>query len=124
VKRDMRLYVEDILESIAKIEEYTKGMTEDDFYENTQVQDAVLRRLEVMGEAVKHVPQKMRGKYPEIPWRKIAGMRDVLIHAYFGVNVKRVWEVVRKDVCDVKEEMLKVREDLEKEERSRKHKNE
>ena len=113
MKRDVIVYVEDILECIAKIEEYTEDITESGFYENTQAQDAVLRRLEIIGEAVKHVPQDIRDKYPEIPWKKVAGMRDVLIHAYFGVNVKRVWEVVRKDISDLKNNITKVKEDLE-----------
>lgn len=67
MKRDIRVYIEDILECIGKIEEYTKEITEDDFYENTQIQDAVLRRLEIIGEAVKNIPQEFRDKYPEIP---------------------------------------------------------
>jgi len=71
-----------------------------------------LRRLEIIGEAVKHISKDIRDKYPGIPWKKIAGMRDVLIHAYFGVNVKRVWEVVRKDIVDLKNNITKVREDL------------
>lgn len=74
MKRDVRVYIEDILESITKIEEYMGNLkNEDDFYEDTQIQDAVLRRLEIIGEAVKNVPQDLRDKYPEIPWKKLQG---------------------------------------------------
>jgi len=109
VKRDVEVYIEDIQESISKIEEYTKAVSRDDFLSNTQVQDAVLRRLEIMGEAVKNIPDEFKNRYPEIPWKKIAGMRDVLIHAYFGVNLDRVWKIIEEDIPHLKSEMAKVR---------------
>lgn len=114
MKRDLRVYVEDIPESAARIEEYTKTMTKDEFLRNTQVQDAVVRRLEIMGEAVKNIPEEFRAEYPQIPWKKIAGTRDVLAHEYFGVKLDRIWKIAKEDIPDLKSKMLKMKEDLAK----------
>lgn len=112
MKKEILVYVEDVLESIAKIEEYTKGSLEEEFYDNTELQDAVLRRLEVIGEAVKNIPQEFRDKYPAIPWKKIAGMRDVLIHEYAGVIMERVWNVITGDLPELKSRMLSIKKGL------------
>ncbi len=109
----MKVFLEDILESIEKIEEYTANIDEEDFYENTIIQDAVLRRLEIIGEAVKNIPDDFREKYPDIPWRQIAGMRDVLIHAYFGVNLRRVWKVAVENIPDLKFKIVRILSEME-----------
>ena len=106
MKRNIKLYLQDIWESTLAIEEYIQNLAEDEFYANRQVQDAVIRRLEIIGEAVKNVDDNFRNKYPQIPWKKIAGMRDIIAHEYFGVKLERVWDVVRKDLPNIKQHML------------------
>lgn len=112
MKRDMRLYIQDILESIEAIEEYIQRLSEEEFYINRQVQDAVLRRLEIIGEAVKNIDEDFRSRYRQIPWKKMAGMRDVLIHEYFGVNLKRVWKVANSDLSGLKPTISRIWEQI------------
>jgi uncharacterized protein with HEPN domain len=106
--RDIGLYLKDITESISAIEEYVRVVTEDDFSSNRLVQDAVVRRLEIIGEAVKGIGDDFRGKYPEIPWKKIAGMRDIVAHGYFGVKLERIWDIVRQDLPQLKKQIALV----------------
>lgn len=115
MKRDVRLYLQDMWESILAIEEYTGALAEEDFYSNRQVQDAIVRRLEIIGEAVKNIDENFKNKYSDIPWKKIAGMRDVIAHEYFGVKLERIWEVVKTDVPDLKKRIMKIKETLQEE---------
>ena len=83
--RDFRVYLDDILEAVVKINNYTSGVTKQDFSSDPKTLDAVIRNLEVIGEATKNVPEEIRLKHPEIEWRKIAGRRDILIREYYGI---------------------------------------
>lgn len=107
-KRKPDVYLQDILDSIQQIEEYLDGVNENEFYQNSEKQDAVLRRLEVIGEAVKHLSDEIRDDYKEVPWRKIAGMRDIIIHEYFGVTLSMIWVVTQRDLPDLKSKIKNI----------------
>jgi uncharacterized protein with HEPN domain len=97
MKKDPAIFLQHILESIQTIEEYTKGLSEDAFLEERRTQDAIVRRLEI-GEAVRKLPEETKNLASDAAWRQIIAMRNILIHEYFGVDLKLVWRVVEKDL--------------------------
>ena len=92
--RDSKVYLEDILEAIERILRYTRGLSRETFAADEMTLDAVVRNLEVIGEAVKRLPADVRAREPAVEWQKIAGLRDILIHQYFGIDVQILWDVV------------------------------
>ena len=114
-KRELGDYIQDILEALGEVEDFTTGMQFEDFVEDKKTINAVVRSLEVIGEAAKKMPDSMREKYPEIPWKRMTGMRDKLIHEYFGIDLEIVWEVVTNELPPIKPLIQKVVENIENE---------
>jgi len=101
-----------ILQSIELVERYTDGRTEKDFLQSVELSDRVIRRLEIIGEVVKNLPEDLKADHPKIKWREIAGMRDVLIHRYFEVDLELTWQVVQRDIPELKKVIIQMKEGL------------
>ena len=99
--KDNRIYLLHICDAIGRIESYTKA-GRDAFMADPKTQDAVIRNLEIIGEAAKNIPGKLREDRPEIPWKQMAGMRDRMIHQYFGVDLRLVWDALERDLPEIK----------------------
>jgi uncharacterized protein with HEPN domain len=108
IKNDA-IYIEHVLECIKKIKEFTRGMTKDDFFNNIAIQDAVIRNIEVIGEATKKLSKNMTQKHTDIPWSDMAGMRDKLIHGYFDVDIEVVWNTIIIDLPDLQKLISKLK---------------
>lgn len=105
-------YLNDILESIADIREFVAGMDLDAFIADRKTNKAVIRSLEVIGEAVSKIPDDIRSRYPDIPWQEMTGMRNRLIHEYFGVDLSIVWRTIEEDLKPLETDISKINSDL------------
>jgi len=112
MKRD-KVYLEHILDAISNIEKFIEGIEKEDFFSNIEKQYAVLRGLEIIGEAAKNLSEKLKSRYPQIPWKEIAGMRDKLIHQYFGVDLNLVWETIKTKLPELKTQILQIKREIE-----------
>jgi uncharacterized protein with HEPN domain len=108
-RRAAPLLVEDIWEATEKIERYVVGLDHDSFIKDDKTIDSVVRNLEIIGEAANRLPENFRAQYPEIEWRKITGLRNRIVHDYFNIDVEIVWEILQKDLPNLKSKLSLIR---------------
>jgi uncharacterized protein with HEPN domain len=111
MEKDDTVYLRHILDAINTIEEYLQGVNEAKFKAMHLLQDGAIRQIEIIGEAVRHMSKDIRKTYPEVPWQDIAGMRDKLIHDYFGVDIEKVWDTIQEDLPPLKQQILGILKD-------------
>jgi uncharacterized protein with HEPN domain len=113
-KRELDDFLQDILEAIGAVERFLTGVSFEEFAQNEEKIFAVEKAMEIIGEAVKNLPNSLRSQYPEIPWKNIAGMRDKLVHEYWGTDVNILWKTAQQRVPELKEQVIRIRAELQK----------
>jgi len=108
-KKDDLAFIEHILDSINAIEEFSKKMNKEELNSNRLKQSAIVREIEIIGEAIKNISEETRNKHKEVAWKEIAGTRDKMIHHYFGVDLEIIWEIIKKDIPILKKQMLEIK---------------
>ena len=108
-ERSVDFLIEDMWESIEKIERYTEGLTEEEFEQDDKTTDAVVRNLEIIGEAANRLPRGFRANHPKIEWKKIVGLRNRIVHEYFGVDLGIIWRIIHGDLPEFKEALSAIR---------------
>ncbi len=106
--RDYKVFLQDVLEAIDNVAEFVGPLTRDQFQADKKTLHAVVRNLEVIGEAIKQVPPEIRDRHPQVPWQRIAGLRDILIHHYFGIDIDIVWDIVENKLPELKSQIQAV----------------
>lgn len=112
MSRDDSVYLRHILDAIARVATYLDGVDEGSFNQNHLIQDGVIRQIEIIGEATRQLSADLRKQYAQVPWQDIAGMRDKLIHGYFGVDIEKVWLTAQADLPVLKIEVEKILEEI------------
>jgi len=115
-KRHYSLFFEDTIDAMNKIESYIKDLDYDSFSQNNMIIDAVVRNLEIIGEAIKNIPDNIIDKYPDIPWKRMIGLRNIVIHAYFGIDLENIWKIITDNIPEVKPEIVKILDIIKDEE--------
>lgn len=108
--RDYKVYLDDILEAAARIRDYTLGLNLEGLKNDSKTLDAVVRNLEVIGEAAKKIPEDVRRRYPDTEWKKISGIRDILIHEYFGIDINIIWDIAQNKLPSLEEQVRNILE--------------
>jgi uncharacterized protein with HEPN domain len=110
--RDYKIYLSDIIECIEKIHNYTAGLLLGDFCNDGKTIDAVIRNLEIIGEAARRLPEEFRIKFPDVEWRRIASLRNILIHEYPGIDLETIWDIVENKLSSLEKQITRILKDL------------
>jgi len=108
MKRDYRLFIRDIISAMESIERFVEGMSLEKLMQDDKTSSAVIRKFEIIGEATKRLPDELKEGYLDIPWKRMAGMRDRLIHAYFGIDYELVWDAIKADIPNIKPKLQRI----------------